>query len=134
MSEKSSLTSIQSAGRWEVARVERSAVDSTLNDGRSHRLSNAVLNFGHSWVTRVSRDFRRVGDPETQKHLGDRFESLLMWIVFTIFLHMLSWMLIDTTFAPESVGPNSEEEIFDAVVFAQSLHKGAISVDKEVNR
>ncbi|WP_423058571.1 hypothetical protein [Brevibacterium linens] len=53
---------------------------------------------------------------------GNQLDAFLMWLTFTLILHVLSWILIDTTVFPEVVRPISETELLEAVLLIQSVH------------
>ncbi|WP_423058573.1 hypothetical protein [Brevibacterium linens] len=51
---------------------------------------------------------------------GDRLDAFLMWLLLTGILHLLSWILMDTTLFPETISPITDAEIFDTVLVVQS--------------
>lgn len=46
----------------------------------------------------------------------DVLHVLTLWLVLTLLLHLVGYLLTDSTFAPEDVVPISDREILDAVV------------------
>lgn len=51
---------------------------------------------------------------------GDRMDAFLMWLLLTGVLHLLSWILMNTTLFPEMIEPITDAEIFDTVLLVQT--------------